>query len=485
MGNVFYSVILLAISLFTFPEDAYARCRAQCAEGFKCVYNSRGHEMCEPERRDECTRQLGECYPGYSARLNSAGSCECLPNSNNNNNNNNNNTAIDCRTQFNNLLQSCQTQIQETSYTCDEKNDSGMNGVADTASQVSLLFGQQTAASIQAACSRMAGLTQAAQGAVAAYRLLCSSSIGQCRSTCAAAADFIRANPNCSPVSAENVQMLSSAESQAKRCDDFQSKVAEAQQAIQNYGATAANAAQCEEQTSGDATPPPDVCKQNPQIAGCTPTGPIDCSKPEMATNKICVCTKTPTDPMCITQAKPDTSVGVGGSIDSSSRKLAASTGDSGLGDIPGLPGLEHGKLPSGGSGEAVDGKQGAGANLGSDGGGSGGGPSGRGGGGAAGEDDSQAVTAGFYGGGSGAGGAFGGGSGRYGAGAAGNYAGAAGANGQGNGPDLRRFLPGGQFDPKRGLSGMGGPDGITGPHTNIWQKIQNRYRVMSPSLLP
>ena len=116
-------------------------------------------------------------------------------------------------------------------------------------------------------------------------------------------------------------------------------------------------------------------------------------------------------------------------------------------------------------------------------GGGGGGGASG----GAAGEEgleDGVQVNAGFYGGGGSFGGSgYGGGSGER---NAAGMAGAAGAAKGKGGPDLSKFLPGGQYDPKlRGLAGSGGPDGITGPHSNIWQKIQNRYRVMSPTLLP
>jgi hypothetical protein len=46
--------------------------------------------------------------------------------------------------------------------------------------------------------------------------------------------------------------------------------------------------------------------------------------------------------------------------------------------------------------------------------------------------------------------------------------------------------LPGGKFDPRaRGIAGISGPDGITGPHSNIWQKIQNRYQAEKPKLIP
>jgi hypothetical protein len=34
-------------------------------------------------------------------------------------------------------------------------------------------------------------------------------------------------------------------------------------------------------------------------------------------------------------------------------------------------------------------------------------------------------------------------------------------------------------------VAGSSGPDGITGPHSNIWQKVNNRYRTVVPTLLP
>jgi hypothetical protein len=43
-------------------------------------------------------------------------------------------------------------------------------------------------------------------------------------------------------------------------------------------------------------------------------------------------------------------------------------------------------------------------------------------------------------------------------------------------------------MDPKnanRGLAGISGPDGITGPHSDIWKKIQNRYQIKTSELMP
>jgi hypothetical protein len=50
---------------------------------------------------------------------------------------------------------------------------------------------------------------------------------------------------------------------------------------------------------------------------------------------------------------------------------------------------------------------------------------------------------------------------------------------------DLKQFLPGGKMDPARGLAGISGPDGITGPNSDIWKKINIRYFSVKHSLLP
>ncbi|WP_291515411.1 hypothetical protein [Bdellovibrio sp. ArHS] len=399
------------------------------------------------------------------------------------------NNGPSCEQQYQQLMQACSSQLEDTSYTCDEKNDSGMAEVTDTASQLALMMGQQTSASIQAACSRMAGLTQAANAAVAAYRLTCSNSISSCKSACSAAKTYAEQQAHCLVAAnpgANYTAIISRADSELKRCDNFQNKVNEANQAIANFGATSANASQCAALNAGDETPTPQFCAANPTHVSCLAQQNVDCTNPTVAaSNKVCICQKNPLDPACVTAQKAGDSGVVTGMIDSSSRLAAKAGGDALGGDLPGLPGFEHGQLPSGG-GQAIDGSQGgSGGSLGG-GGGSGGGSYGSAGGGASGDDNGANVNGGFYGGGGGsrsyAGGGDSGGGGPAGAsrGGAGNGAPSA------NGPDLRKFLPGGQFDPKlRGVAGAAGPDGITGPHSNIWLKIQNRYKVMVPSLLP
>lgn len=405
--------------------------------------------------------------------------------------------AQQCKAQFESLYQKCDSQINDTSYSCDEKNDSGMNSVANTASQVALMLGQQTAASIQAACSKMGDVAQAANGAVAAYRLTCSNSIKDCRSSCQDAIDYAKQNESClAPFQGVGQPLVANgssggllakavAEDKAKRCSDFDAKVSQANQAIQNYGLTSANATQCANLTSGESTPPPEFCKANPTYPGCAGAASTDCNNPQVAaTSKVCICSKNPTDPTCLSgQVAQDSGVGAGGGIDASSRLGTNNDAEDFSGDIPSTPPISQGTSGLT-SGQPIDGKQGAGAPIGEssshsantkkDGTGK-----------VAAADSANSEGGGGYYGGSGS--AFpssSGGSSEKSA-----YAqvpASSTSNTQPGSPDLRQFLPGGKYGPRqRGVAGASGPDGITGPHSNIWQKIQNRYQFVSPTLMP
>ncbi|MGE5084883.1 MAG: hypothetical protein ACM3MG_01180 [Bacillota bacterium] len=376
------------------------------------------------------------------------------------------------------LKSACANQYTSTASSCDANKDSGMSNVSKTASQLSLAFGQQSAASIQAACSGVGQISAAANAALAAYRLTCSNSMNKCSSTCSAVVDYLKANPACDSQGSET----SSAQAEVKKCSQFDAKINEANQAIVNVGQTLNNASQCASLTSSGVS---DLCKTNPSLPGCS-TAAMDCSNPAMASNKVCICTKNPADPSC-----NSTITGMSGSStsfsssDPSARLANKSATSAGGGDIPGLDPIAQGKPGSTDySSGAVSGKQGGGASLsGSNSGSSGGGGLRGGGGYGSGDVSGHSVNAGFYGGsGSGSGFSSGGGytGGR-------GYAGSGGLTvGQNGVPNLRQFLPGGQNDPRlRGIAGASGPDGITGPHSNIWQKVNNRYRTMVPTLLP
>ncbi|WP_413586272.1 hypothetical protein [Bdellovibrio sp. HCB274] len=430
--------------------------------------------------RSDCN---GDCRSGYSCRASGSNTYSCQANG----------TgptaptgASVCSVQFQRLMTQCQNQISSTDSNCEEKNNQGMSDVTSMAGQIALAYGAQSAASIQASCSSAAALSAAANGALAAYRLTCSSAIKDCVSTCDSAISYLRSNASCQLDQASFSSMLGQAQSSRNQCSNYTAKVNEAQAAMNNIAQTAANASQCASLTSADGStlPSVEICKANPTMAGCANVL-MDCNNPSMASNKVCICSKNPNDPACLGTASISggDSPGLVGGADPTGRLNSATAEDFG-GDLFGTPEIQQAELPSGGGESGVDGKQGGGVSFGGSSGGAGSSAAGGSGEGEPGDPNGSAVNAGYYG--SGGGGAFGGG----GSGGDGRGGGllnsAANALAAKGGPDLRQFLPGGKLGPQsRGLAGATGPDGITGPHTDIWKKIQNRYQVMQPSLLP
>lgn len=380
----------------------------------------------------------------------------------------------DCHAQYTQLVSTCSSTTEEATNSCDDKKDSGMSSVIQ---QVALVGGQMTASNIQVACSGMGKISAAANAATAAYQMHCQSSVSSCSSACSAAVSYYKKNADCiNGGSADTVS--GDVQDTQKTCNALMAKVAVAQQAMNNFIQTTAQAQNCASQTSSSF---PSFCVSNPTLPGC-PGTQVDCSNPQIAaTNKVCICSKTPNAPQCLSGQSTSASTSPTTSGGATQNRLNPNSAEDLGGDNLGTPEIPLGPASKEAGAAGVDGKQGAGANFGSSGGGSAGGPNGKGGGGAA---DPIAVTAGFYGGGgSGGGSSYGrGGSG------GGGYGGGAGGMGRAGlgAPNLRQFLPGGQYDPKaRGLAGASGPDGITGPNTNIWDKIQNRYHVISPTLMP
>lgn len=472
---------------------AFEGCPDWCREVARSQSKNSGHESVLTQYQDS----YDSCMQATKAQ----GNCGTTANSNTNSSTNTNavsNQEAQCLQRYQSLSAACDTSYSETSYSCDEKNDSGMTSLADTASQVALMLGQQTASSVQAACGKMADITQAANAAVAAYRLNCGNSISSCRKSCDELVSFMRQNPTCGTNENVNLPSISSevkkitqqwnaeaklaeAKEKRNRCDSFNSKISQATQAIQNYGATSANATQCANLTSGDsAALPPAFCQANPTYPGCSQAASTDCNNPQIATtSKICICAKNPTNPACNSglASSGNNNVGADGNIDSSSRKAGSGASDLDAGDIPGLPSIVQGAMDTS-SGQPIDGRQGSGSSLDGD---IGGGARGAGGGNRPSDEGSSVSNGGYYG----SGGAFSGG-------VAGNGNGSSTVSNSANaknisarGPDLRKFLPGGQLDPQRGIAATAKPDGITGPHSDIWRKVQNRYQMMRDTLLP
>ncbi|UYL10122.1 hypothetical protein B9G69_005960 [Bdellovibrio sp. SKB1291214] len=453
--NIFFRTFLLATFVFSYAVVARAAytnntCNNSCSNGTTCMATANSQNG----------GRLYECR--------STGSSAAVSNA----------MAGAACGQLATYKQKCETELAETASNCDEKGNQGMNNVSSMAGQVALAFGAQSASSIQAACSSSAALSAAANAALAAYRLTCSSSIQDCSTSCNAYVNYAKS------CAASNPAMQSayvSAQEAPRQCSNYTAKIGEAQQAMTNIAQTAANASQCASLTSADGTVSPEICAANPTMAGCSTTL-MDCNNPSMATNKVCICSKTPSDPACLgTSSVVGGDTGLSG-IDNSGRLASTASSTDMTGDLYN-PSIEQAALNNSGGAEDVGGKQGGGVSFGGSGSGAGGASgSGKGDGTAA--EKAIGVNAGYYG--SGSGGAFGGGGSDGSGGSGGAYnPNAPGAAAGKGGPDLRQFLPGGKMSGARGVAGATGPDGITGPHSDIWKKVNNRYQVMSPSLLP
>ena len=334
--------------------------------------------------------------------------------------------------------QKCMDDEASASNSCDENSNPALSAISSMAQSL----GSSTATSEVASCSKMASVIEGADAALAAYRLNCASSASSCSSSCQAAQAALNSNAACQATGEQTSinQLLA-------QCSTQSNKAQSAQSAIANYAMTLNNASGCATQTSL-----------------------TDCSNPAMASNTICLCAANPTSPTCTTAAVATNSAA---NYPDSSSRMNSSAVDPGADQDPVIPGT-----PTAGSTDpSLDGKQGSGVQLGGDSGtGKSSAPPGAAGAVAGGP---PGVNSGFYG--------SGGGGGFFGSGSSGGTAAAvaAGLSKLAKGIDLKSFLPGGKLDPKRGIAGASGPDGITGPNSDIWQKIQNRYSNMAPTLLP
>jgi len=363
----------------------------------------------------------------------------------------------------------CEQSRDAAMNACDQNADTGMRG-AQTALEN---FSTQAGSMGMGACSKLAPVLAGANAATTYFVASCSSKRRKCIESCGDSRSKLN------QAESDYTEAMSDMASYYGECSSLDSKIAKAQQSIQNVVQTAQGAAACSAQTnSGMAS----YCASNPTALGCE-TAATDCSNPRVAaSNQICICKANPNASGCVgALAKVSDTGGVGGSADMSSSSLKdPSKNGAGLDadNMFNTVGFEgNGMTPSKDAAESVGGKKGGGANLGGGGGGGfGGGGDGKSGGAAA---QAMQVNAGFRGGGGGGGGwgggnNYGGGEGRYAA-PRDPQMGAAG------GPNLRDFLPNGKMDPRmgnRGMAGVSGPDGITGPHSDIWKKIQNRYQV-------
>lgn len=345
-----------------------------------------------------------------------------------------------------------------------------------------LNFGQMMGALTQASskqdesyCNKMKNMGDLASSGLSGFKLYCAAGYKTCSSKCDAAKTFLNnkkfqySDPNYTDAEAQ-------VKKASKDCGKLTGSLAEAAGYIVVMVQNNANAKQCKQMLGKVEN---EMCKANKEL--CDPNAALDCSNPQVAmTNLVCKCKSNPNAEGC--------NGNVGG--------LSANNmiDPNGMADTAGLGG-GNAKLPSAGGdipeqyGFPFDGKpsEGKGANLSLGKGGSHGGglPGGGGGGAPAGKPGhgGSNLNAGILNGWQGGRGNQGGWGNTGGGWGDGNKAAA--ANGKnpymtvdknGNPVDLRQFLPGQNMDATRGIAGISGPDGITGPNSSLWQKVRVRY---------
>lgn len=376
--------------------------------------------------------------------------------------------ASACQAEFGQIYQKCEAESQVAVSTCDSNNDEEMTSFGNSAADLALRVGQQAAA-ITASCTQMAQVTQGANRTVTAYRERCKSAQTSCFNSCSQVTTFIAEKAKiCFPhlsneeANAAMTQYQSVVSTNTRTCEALDTKIEQAKSAISEYTLTLANATGCREESYGG--------EDSARL-----------SELKMAAASSVDCQKNPQDRTCtLSEQRAGDSVASAGGADSSSRSPAQARGGVN-GDLFGTPAITPGNPNSGAPGTAAEGRQGGEA-FGGSGGGSGS-ASGRTGETASADGKEHGVLGGFYGGGGG-GGSYGSYAGTgTGAAAQGGAQRVGGATSASSG-ELQKFLPGGQ-NGRRYPNGASGPDGITGPHSNIWLKIQNRYQNESAGLLP
>ena len=374
-------------------------------------------------------------------------------------------SSAGCDMTYQHLANACTDKAHIATNRCDEKADSGIASWAQKLeSGAALAQGASNQVGINSACSQISTALSGVNAALASFQGICEYNISSCQSSCQKAIE---------DASAKGCTDVSAVESSLSSCQALKSKAQKIASSLQASVQNAQMAKACSQSTAGTMEA---LCRANPSMPGCTNTNTTDCSLAANANNLVCKCQANPYDAACgyntlaaggsTTQAsqisrKTDSTVDMGG-VDFRDPQINPVTG-------------------KGGAAAGAVGKQGGGVNL-NVGGGSGGsgGVEGSGGGGSG---ISANILSGFRGGGA-VGGMFGRGSGGYGG--QGGYNSARGSVGKNGQPDLRQFLPGGSMYKRRGVSGAyAGPDGITGPHGSIWQKVNTRYKVLQSSLLP
>lgn len=412
------------------------------------------------------------------------GNVKATDNGNGNSTENENTSSLavepPCVEDFSSEIEACELQQTKTSDACDE-NSSALSNVSNLISQASIYMGQKSASSIIESCSKMATFSKGVSAGLMGYRLYCKNAINACIPVCQ-----ITLIPKCTTPTLQNNAIIANAKKSLSRgrseCTGFTRKMDEAAAASQNYAEITMNAKDCASLTAGAGEKPTELCLTNPEYPGCGGQEKMDCSNPKMADTKVCVCRANPNHSMCRSSEASNEQTMNAYMADRASKQR-----DNKNYDLNGQNKIQQAKRPQTGADNSIDGRQGGDVNLASRTSSSTAVPQktskGK-------KTSDRSVLGGFYGG---------------------STSGKLEKNETVPLPteekkkrdmasdesendeqkvlsDLEKFLPGGSMAPRRNITGTDvfyREDGITGPNSDIWGKVKNRYEAVKATLLP
>jgi len=412
------------------------------------------------------------------------------------------------------LTNDCESTANNVERACSDTPSDMTSTLRLVAEQTSQMVGQ----SALDQCSAAAQAASATQSALSSMRLACGASFDSCRSRCERAnaeLQSVQAQLNQNPqmrtsnpgVDGQISQFQSRIRSGNTQCHTAQGHLRNVEQNLSNVTRSMETSSQCAASLAANGQAPLtfDQCQLNPNQVGCELFKGIsnaNCSDPQFAaTSLICICQRNPNAPQCSGISQKSGGLAPNGGFEShSSGETATAGATASLGGSPfggGFgPGGSEMEFPEGVVGNPNEGI----------------GPGGMMGAGGAGmmgvmgaanqgrplnepyrkptvETPGSRLNTNVIGRGGGGGllgairNAFGRGGGQAIPSNSNNPVGSDLAQKKTN-PDLTQFLPGGLRDPKRrSLSSTFGPDGITGPFTDNFKKINVRYINLGHSL--
>lgn len=200
----------------------------------------------------------------------------------------------------------CESTSQDISSICTRTPQDMGSTLAYLADQTSRAI-QQGGVS---ACSATARNASAVQAALGAAKTQCTSSYSQCSQECRNARQILeetRRNPNLNPQISQELdsysQRIRSAE---QKCNQAQTHLESINQNLQQVTQAMQNSQQCAAELAasmGYQELPFAACQQNPNQKGCewfrSIGANLDCSRPENSGNMLCFCQKFPGDSRC------------------------------------------------------------------------------------------------------------------------------------------------------------------------------------------